>query len=201
MKIEPGYNSNQPIRERGWTHWHHLFNPRQLLLAGLLRQFSSEETIFDLCQVLNNNSRCSRWHFAGGGGGIVVGIFDNQALITLYNYGCRGTTYAESFVQQTYRAFPVVVESQIKTGGAKAFDAEAYYFITDPPYGDAVKYEEILEFFIAWLRKNPPAAFADWTWDSRRALAIKGEDEGFRQGMVAAYRTWPGGWTTTDCRW
>lgn len=60
-------------------------------------------------------------------------------------------------------------------------------YITDPPYGDAVKYEEILEFFIAWLRKNPPPEFANWVWDSRRTLAIKGEDEDFRRGMVAAY--------------
>ncbi len=35
-KIESGYNTDQPIRERGWTHWHHLFNPRQLLTHGLL---------------------------------------------------------------------------------------------------------------------------------------------------------------------
>jgi putative DNA methylase len=61
-------------------------------------------------------------------------------------------------------------------------------FVTDPPYGDAVKYEEILEFFIAWLRKNPPPEFTDWVWDSRRALAIKGEDEDFRRSMVAAYK-------------
>ncbi len=61
-------------------------------------------------------------------------------------------------------------------------------YVTDPPYGDAVKYEEILEFFIAWLRKNPPPEFADWVWDSRRSLAIKGEDEDFRRGMVAAYK-------------
>jgi putative DNA methylase len=61
-------------------------------------------------------------------------------------------------------------------------------YVTDPPYGDAVKYEEILEFFIAWLRKNPPPEFADWIWDSRRSLAIKGEGEEFRRGMVAAYK-------------
>jgi hypothetical protein len=29
-------------------------------------------------------------------------------------------------------------------------------FVTDPPYADAVMYHEITEFFIAWLRKNPP---------------------------------------------
>jgi putative DNA methylase len=61
-------------------------------------------------------------------------------------------------------------------------------YLTDPPYGDAVNYHEILEFFIAWLRKNPPPEFADWVWDSRRALAIKGEDEDFRRSMVAAYK-------------
>ncbi len=37
------------------------------------------------------------------------------------------------------------------------------------------------------MRKNPPPEFAHWTWDSRRALAIKGEEEDFRQGMIAAY--------------
>jgi putative DNA methylase len=71
---------------------------------------------------------------------------------------------------------------------AEAFATEVDLYITDPPYGDAVKYEEILEFFIAWLRKNPPAEFADWIWDSRRSLAIKGGGEEFRRGMVAAYR-------------
>ena len=35
MCIEPGDKTDEPIRTRGWTHWHHLFNPRQLLVAGL----------------------------------------------------------------------------------------------------------------------------------------------------------------------
>ena len=29
--------------------------------------------------------------------------------------------------------------------------------------------------------------FSHWNWDSRRSLAIKGEDEGFRRGMISAY--------------
>jgi len=51
-----------------------------------------------------------------------------------------------------------------------------------------VNYHEITEFFIAWLRKNPPKPFDDWVWDSRRALAVKGSGEDFRRGMVAAYK-------------
>jgi putative DNA methylase len=59
--------------------------------------------------------------------------------------------------------------------------------LTDPPYADAINYHEITEFFIAWLRKNPPPPFDRWTWDSRRNLAIKGKDETFRRDMVSAY--------------
>ena len=35
-RIEPGDETTRLQRERGWTHWHHLFNPRQLLILGLL---------------------------------------------------------------------------------------------------------------------------------------------------------------------
>lgn len=59
--------------------------------------------------------------------------------------------------------------------------------VTDPPYADAINYHEITEFFIAWLRKNPPPPFDRWSWDSHRDLAIKGKDEAFRRDMVAAY--------------
>ena len=42
MRIEPGgpprYQGLSLIRTRGWTHWHHLFNPAQLLSCALLNQ-------------------------------------------------------------------------------------------------------------------------------------------------------------------
>jgi putative DNA methylase len=37
MRIEPGEETARLYRERGWTHWHHLFNPRQLLIFGLMQ--------------------------------------------------------------------------------------------------------------------------------------------------------------------
>ena len=71
---------------------------------------------------------------------------------------------------------------------ANSISNDADIWITDPPYADAVHYHEITEFFIAWLRKNPPAPFDQWNWDSRRALAIKGSGDDFRRGMVDAYK-------------
>src|SRR5690606_15717457 len=77
MRIELGYNTDQPIRERGWTYWHHLFNPRQLLVNGLINKYTSANLKFAFTQVLNNNSRLSRWN-ARSGVGQTASVFDNQ---------------------------------------------------------------------------------------------------------------------------
>lgn len=112
----------------------------------------------------------------------------NQALNTLFNYGCRGTPSALYLIRDQFKNFPLPQqETTIAAHPAHQIDQPNDIFITDPPYGDAVKYEEVLDFFIAWLRKNPPPEFADWVWDSRRSLAIQGQDETFRRNMVAAY--------------
>ena len=87
-----------------------------------------------------------------------------------------------------FKKYPITASTQVTNHSAASQTSTADIYITDPPYGDAVKYEEILEFFIAWLRKKPPAEFASWVWDSRRSLAIKGDDHDFKLSMVAAYQ-------------
>lgn len=84
MRIEPGgpprYEGMSLIRGRGWTHWHHLFTPRQLLLAGLVNKASDARLKFGLTQLINWNSRLSSWNPGSGGGGSVAQTFYNQAL-------------------------------------------------------------------------------------------------------------------------
>ncbi|WP_295435718.1 DUF1156 domain-containing protein [uncultured Thiodictyon sp.] len=194
MRIEvggaPRFQGLDLIKARGWTHWQNVFNPRQLLVNGLAAKNSKTGLAFGLTQLLNNNCRLSRWHPGGGGGGLTVGAFDNQAINALFNYGCRASRYAASFLGQKYKLFPTLdsIRFSVKSIAANQINTESDICITDPPYGDAVKYEEILDFFIAWLRKNPPPEFAEWTWDSRRSMAIQGEGESFRRQMVSAYK-------------
>jgi putative DNA methylase len=186
MRIEPGDKTDEPIRTRGWTHWHHLFNPRQLLLGALVSQSRSPVAKIVLCRILNRSARVTFWDRTQNA---VSQAFYNQALNTFFNYGCRSLAGLENFLAiESFDEIPVQVSRKISNCDATLHHELADIFITDPPYGDAVKYEEILEFFIAWLRKNPPPEFAHWVWDSRRALAITGEDEEFRRKMVAAYR-------------
>ena len=194
MRIEvggpPRYQGRDLVRSRGWTHWQHLFNARQLLLGGLINRHSDARLKFGLAQVLNCNCRISLWDNSGRNREGVRGVFNNQALNTLFNYGCRGSRYALDLAQAEYKQFEFRnhLRSDLACAPAGTVSTNSDIFVTDPPYGDAVKYEEILDFFIAWLRKNPPREFTDWVWDSRRALAIQGEDENFRRGMVTAYK-------------
>jgi len=194
MRIEPGYNTDQPIRERGWTHWHHLFNPRQLFINGLIASLARGGALaFAISHAANRNSKLSRWD-SSPGVDAVHETFYNQALNPLFNHGSRATMYISNQVVASYKSYPFPpVDISLECLPAADANVNADIFVTDPPYGDAVNYDEILEFFIAWLRRNPPPEFSDWVWDSRRSLAIKGADEYFRRGMVAAYKR------TTEC--
>jgi len=193
MRIEPGYNTDQPIRERGWTHWHHLFAPRQLLYLGLVKRYI-DETAGSKAQLTVLFGRLLDWssklcyYGTGAARESISHTFYNQALNTFYNYGVRPFSFARTYLLEAPPCYLLETKTEVVPIPADQQDRECDIFVTDPPYGDAVKYEEILEFFIAWLRRNPPAEFARWVWDSRRTLAIAGEGEGFRRGMVAAYK-------------
>ena len=190
MAIEAGYNTDQPIRERGWTYWHQFFTPRDLLVLSLLRQnITSPVIIPELCGTLDFCSKLSRWIIrfsSGGGSDFTSNVFSNQALNTLYNWANR-SFYDHTFVQ-SYQCWPLVTNGSVQCHNAKEVRGCQDIYVTDPPYADAINYHEITEYFIAWLRKNPPPPFDEWVWDSRRALAIKGLGDDFRRGMVDAYR-------------
>ncbi|GHU10656.1 DNA methylase [Betaproteobacteria bacterium] len=192
MAIEPGDKTDEPIRTRGWTHWHHLFNARQLLIYAELKKHASATLSLSLCQIINTSARLTRWTKGDGPGrsGGTKQVFDNQALNVLFNYGCRASSYLLDTLSSKVggSSIPDGPRFEQKCLPAAEVSSNCDIFITDPPYADAVNYHEITEFFIAWLRKNPPKPFDEWVWDSRRALAIKGSGEDFRQGMVAAYK-------------
>jgi putative DNA methylase len=186
-RIEPGDKTDEPIRTRGWTHWHHLFNPRQILLLSLINKLTDALLKPALSYSLNYASRLCLWDKSGDKG---QNAFYNQALNTTVNYCCRASLMILPFLAEKYarQSLSSDLHSRVRNQPASLIDEHVDLFITDPPYGDAVKYEEILEFFIAWLCKSPPAEFSEWIWDSRRELAVKGEGHDFRLGMVEAYR-------------
>lgn len=187
MEIEPGNKTDEPIRTRGWTYWHHLFGPRHLLLNAIATRHSKNIPFMNLglASLYDRSARTNRWH---SGEMNVEQTFDDQAINPLLNYGSRAWRHAAPNMNLTNNVGSFSGgRAQIKCSAARGISGTIDLFVTDPPYADAVQYDEITEFFIAWLRKNPPAPFSEWIWDSRRSLAIKGEGQSFKTAMIDAY--------------
>ena len=195
-RIEPGEKTDEPIRNRGWTYWNDLFTPRQLLIAGeFSRRITSCETevraalVLNLGRMLDTNARLCRWLGTQGGGiGGTKTVFYNQALNTFFNYAGRGWIGLESQLQSKHKDFSNNGGKIVSLIDAKIVNFSCHLWITDPPYADAVNYEELSEFFLAWYVPHLKAAFPDWYTDSMRSRAVKGNDAPFRVSMADCYR-------------
>lgn len=191
-RIVEGEETERVIRERGWTHWHHLFTPRQLLTLGLIAEQIDEQPdeleqialLLLLGRVADYNSRLAMWESLMGK---VNPTFYNQALNTLASYAVRGSSTLSSLVP-ALAGTRRTSAARVACGDARRTAVECDYWLTDPPYADAVNYEEISEFFLAWYAKPLERLFPGWPADSRRAIAVKGAGEAFRESMVACYK-------------
>lgn len=192
MKIEEGKKTIEPIRTRGWTYWHHLFTPRQLLILGLLVDESIRKNkhimpglILSLGRAIDNNSKLCRWH---SGADKPENTFYNQALNTLVVFSSRGIELLRHAWSFEIKAKTISSSSNVIAIDAKEVTSHSNFWITDPPYANAINYHELSEFFIAWYQKLLPKLFPDWYTDSKRAFAITGSDEEFRKNMVEVYQ-------------
>jgi adenine-specific DNA methylase len=199
-KIERGgYNTEQPIRERGWTYWHHLFNPRQLLMHGLfaesfLRLNGDNKTMsaalcLSIGAAIDNQARlCGLNSHASKGPGSTRNVFFNQALNTQYNYGTRVLEKLRDFYLIEFISNQEIRnESSINLLDAREIITNNDIWLTDPPYADAVNYHELSNFFGVWYEKNLARSFADWNLTERNALTVKGSGHDFKKAMVEIY--------------
>lgn len=194
--IVNGYNTDQPLRERGWTHWHHLFTPRQLLTHGLLANLSSAAenkrlsvaTMLNMGRLADWDSRLSCWlsHKTQMSRG--KNTFLNQALNTLFNYSTRPLlALSHAQISSTNQSFSCKL-GEVTPTDARDLSEVCDFWITDPPYADAVNYHELGDFFLAWYDRQLAKVFPEWIRDSRAELAVRGDGDDFRRSMVDIYK-------------
>jgi len=194
MEIESGYNTDQVIRERGWTHWNHLFNARQLLIISRLVKVIDEQRVspFRIIGILGLNkcidwdSKLCRWN-PGVGNEKSEQTFYNQAFNTMMNWGTRSLEGLKtSWFFDINNYLTNRNHAVINQVDARSVENTCHVWITDPPYADAVNYHELSELFLSWDKKLLQQTFTEWHTDSKRILAIKG-DEHFSQSMIDIY--------------
>ena len=193
--IEEGYNTEQPIRERGWQYWHQLFNPRQLLINGYfsktIQEFALSNNelvigILGLNKLVDWNSKLCIWN-VGAGVETSQNTYTNQALNTLYNYGTRGLLKYYQNWSMNISNISINSNLSVKVTDAREVESINDIWITDPPYADAINYHELSEFFLAWDKQLIEKSFNEWYCDSKRVLAVKGTGNEFRESMVDIY--------------
>jgi putative DNA methylase len=196
--IVSGYNTDQPTRERGWSYWHHLFTPRQLLVHGnVSNQFEIADSgkreiqaasFLAVGMLANWDSKLCIWNknmAKSGGIGAFEQTFANQALNTLFNFGSRGFPGLSGFKLSNFQTKKASGTAEVSD--ARDLDKDCDIWITDPPYADAVNYHELGDFFLSWFDKRLAKAFPEWIPDVRSQLAVKGAGEDFRRSMVEIY--------------
>jgi putative DNA methylase len=195
-RIEPGDKTDEPIRTRGWTHWHHLFTPRQLLVHGQFAECSASESHETDCRVacLLGIARCADWDSklcrwdSSAANEKVAQTFSNQALNTLDSFAGKAHQSLDNSWFLRIRAVLVNDRGGVDPIDARTLEQSCDGWITDPPYADAINYHELSEYLLSWYERQILQLFSRWHADSKRILAIRGSGKSFREGMVDAYR-------------
>ena len=117
----------------------------------------------------------------------VINTYNNQALNAPFNYGTRPLPDLINLWFFSIHQSKLGNANYIKTCDAQEVYMDCDYWITDPPYADAICYHELSEFFLSWDKRLLNEIFPDYYTDSKRVLAIKG-DEHFSQNMIGVYK-------------
>lgn len=196
-KIESGKDINRPTTARGWTYWHHFFNPRQLLTTGLFAQladtmhFSIYQRVgilLGIGRLADWNSRESRWISDAANEKSAQTFYKPSLPTPPVNYCNRACSALNTVFLLEIKDETISSKKDVVLQDARIIKDTIDIWMTDPPYADAVSYHEFSEFFLAWLDKHIPIDFPSWYTDSKRALAVVGTEMGFRESMVTCYR-------------
>ena len=102
MPIEPGDETDAPLRKRGWTHWHHLFGARQLLFKFSCCQDDVETLRCLICYLSKSCSNRSKrlcdvsTSSRQGDEPTIQNIFSIKHSIRCMYIGVRASIYANS---------------------------------------------------------------------------------------------------------
>ncbi|SIT51343.1 DNA methylase [Paraburkholderia piptadeniae] len=194
-----GDKTEEPVRTRGWTHWHHLFTPRQLFMLGSFVKNAVEPDPTDALRVgaaavavgaaLERLSRlCGIDSHISKGPGSTMNVFFNQALNTQMTFGSRRLGGIKRCLCGELTEAPIAnAGSLVKLMDAREVSTESDIWFTDPPYADAINYHELTDYFLAWYEHLLPTAFTDWRFQNVVVLSVQGSGDDFKRSMVDIY--------------
>lgn len=160
--LPPGTNTAQPKNSHGFSHVHHFYTKRSLLLLTHLHKvLENEKSLFLLTGIACRSTLMNRIHiknFFFGGGGWNAGYLKG----TLY---VPSLPIETSIFQQlkdrlkTYKKAFVNLKNQdgiaVYTASSSSLDISSNsidYIFIDPPFGANINYSELNSIWESWLK-------------------------------------------------
>jgi putative DNA methylase len=197
IPIIPGRSTEPLTNTRGWTHWHHLFSPRQLLIFGWLNEALDKDLsegkitkdvavgcLLAFSKGLDYSSKLSGWLTSVGQGSPT---FNNNTLNTLISYAGRSFPALEKVITKKIASIKCA-DHKVSSEDARKLTDFAHIWFNDPSYGDAINFDELSEFFLSWQSPFIRKIFPSWPTDSRRELSIKGCGKTFNLPFLEVLR-------------
>ncbi|GGN34680.1 anti-phage-associated DUF1156 domain-containing protein [Deinococcus daejeonensis] len=181
--------NGNPNQTRGWSQWHQLFTPRQLLTNGLFsavvqQSQAPRELLVLTSKIVETNAKMCGWNNHPTADK-PTNVFTGQSISPMYNFSVRGLKLLSPTRLPVSELHSSAVDVELKD--ARLVTVPRDLWITDPPYADAVDYDEISQLFLSWYDKRIPQHFSGWYSDAKRVLALKGKGTIFNEAMIEVY--------------
>ncbi len=188
VNAEPAWRPSGRLPERalgfavqnyGFTNWHQLFTPRQLVTlttisdlvketrARIIRDGADEDYADAICTYLalavgKTAHGCTSFNRWLNSSASVVGLFSRQAISMIWDFAESNilADYAQRWKSHVETVAKSLENLPKDVNPGNAFQADAsntaysngLVIVTDPPYYDNIGYADLSDFFYVWLR-------------------------------------------------
>ncbi|HDL9483034.1 TPA: DNA methylase [Vibrio cholerae] len=161
-ELQDGFNTKQPVRSHGFTHAHHFYTKRNLIVLSaawerLKRCDSRLPFLFTASQrgLSKMASIAFSYYFHGGGGYINAGtkgtlyVSSTNPEVSVF-HGLRSRIRGLLFTLNTLNG-NVITETKSTTGKSFLVNDSVDYLFIDPPFGANINYSELNTLWEPWL--------------------------------------------------
>lgn len=161
-ELQDGFNTKQPIRSHGFTHAHHFYTKRNLIVLSaawekLKRSGSRLPFLFTASQrgLSKMASIAFSYYFHGGGGYINAGtkgtlyVSSTNPEVSVF-HGLRSRIRGLRFCLDAVSG-NVITETKSTTEKGFLNDNSVDYLFIDPPFGANINYSELNTLWEPWL--------------------------------------------------
>lgn len=164
-QLPEGYNTRQPIESHGFSHVHHFYTRRNLIVLSELYEQAEKsklpllkELVVNMMTRANKQSSLHVSNYFNGGGGVCKGHLSGTLYVPSVSPEIPALKLFKDRLDTFDRWLQVAVKKRASVISTQSFselglnDASVDYIFLDPPFGKNLMYSELNFIDESWLR-------------------------------------------------